>query len=313
MQLEKSLTDRNWDFLPEINNSFDKSETDIFEIFLLPNNIGFKYTNSDFKLNLLRPIQPKILNLNANSEKLELLYFLNDRNAITVSIKEQIADTQSIECYSFSSLTIGFCDEAQLSIKNSKEKYKPLMDSSIMMIDGANKEFQLKLLRASDLNIIDEYELFFSISKNKFSWLSPIEELTKGFIGNLSFQGSTIGELVSSEIVRLPQRNEWLFFKIGMNLKKDFVITKNTKLFYDLDMRLIEMQDYVVFNTVPKNNISINLGFKYQLSNELLLSISASLYKNNLFGYEDITFTQRSEHHFNKMFGSINSTLKYSF
>ena len=241
------------------------------------------------------------------------MYLLNDSNALTISFKQQIADTQRINCYTFSSLTIGFCDEAQILIRNSKEKYKPLGDSSIMMIDGMNQELQIKLIKALDINIVDEYELYVGLSENKFDWLSPIEELTTGFISNLSFQGSTIGNLVSNEIRRLPQRNKWLFYKFGINLKKDFLLSKNVYFFYDFDYRVITTDGYDVLNSTPKNNMSIKSGLKFQFLDNLTLSISASLYKNNLYGYEDISFTQRSEHQFDKAFGSINSSLIYKF
>ena len=155
-----------------------------------------------------------------------------------------------------------------------------------MMIDGMNQELQIKLLKALDINIIDEYELYIGFSENKFDWLSPIEELTSGFISNLSFQGSTIGNLVSNEIRRLPQRNKWIFYKLGINLKKDFVLSKNIHFFYDFDYRLIETDGYEALNSTPKSNMSIKSGLKFSLLDNFTLSISASLFKNNLFGYE---------------------------
>jgi hypothetical protein len=55
------------------------------------------------------------------------------------------------------------------------------------------------------------------------------------------------------------------------------------------------------------------MGLKYLPTKNITISLSGIFYKNNLFGYEDISFTQRSEHHFSKPFGSINSSLKISF
>ena len=69
-----SQTDKNWDFLPEINNSFNTSETSATELFLFHNNFGLHYRESNFSLDLIRPVQPKSLNLNSNSQFLELLY-----------------------------------------------------------------------------------------------------------------------------------------------------------------------------------------------------------------------------------------------
>ena len=69
------------------------------------------------------------------------------------------------------------------------------------------------------------------VSENKFNWLSPIEEMTTGFFSNILFNGSSIGNIVSKEIRRLPQRDKWLFYKLGINLKKDFeVLSKNVHM-----------------------------------------------------------------------------------
>ena len=272
-----------------------------------------RYKESNFNLDLIRPVQPKSLNLNTNSDYLELFYVINDQTAFSISYKEQLADTQFIDCYSFSNLTIGYCDEAQIRISNSKDKYKALGSSSIMMIDGANREFQFGLTRASNFKFIDDYKFYLGISENLFDWLTPIEEMTTGFFGNISYQGSTIGNLITKEITRLPQREKWLFYKAGLNLKKDFQVMKKVDLFYDFDLVFVDTKDYAVFNSINNFNTKIQIGFKFLPTKNITFSLSGIFYKNNLFGYEDISFTQRSEHHFNKPFGSINSSLKISF
>ena len=76
-----------------------------------------------------------------------------------------------------------------------------------MIIDGKNEEFRFNSIYALDTTYIDELTLYIGQSKNKFNWLSPIEELTTGFISTLSFGDSTIGELVGSELERMPQRD----------------------------------------------------------------------------------------------------------
>jgi len=115
------------------------------------------------------------------------------------------------------------------------------------------------------------------------------------------------------EITRLPQRDEWFFFKLGINLQKDLQITTNLNLFYDFDIVFVDTKDYNVFNSINKFNTKITSGINYSPSKNITFSLSGTLYKNNLFGYEDISFSQRSEHHFNQAFGSINSSIKFSF
>ena len=179
------------------------------ELLFVHNNIALKLKESDFFLNLIRPIQPTTLSLNANSNYYEMFYIFSDNQSISISYKEQLADTQNIACYTFSSLTIGFCDEAALGISNSKEKYERLSDETLMMIDAQNKEYKINYTRAVDNIFFDEYILYIGLSKNNFDWLSPIEELQTGFIANLIFNGNRIGDLVLNEIKRLPQRSEF--------------------------------------------------------------------------------------------------------
>mgnify|MGYP000067444853 FL=1 len=55
-----------------------------------------------------------------------------------------------------------------------------------MMIDGANREFQFGLTRASNFKFIDDYKFYLGVSENLFNWLTPIEEMTTVFFSNIS-------------------------------------------------------------------------------------------------------------------------------
>ena len=312
IQTSKSTTDNDWSFIPDIVSSFDYSETSTNEILVIKNNLGLKYRQSNFILDLARPIEPKSINLTADSKFIETILILNNSSAISISYKEQVADTQSINCYTFSSLTIGFCDEALIRITNSKDKYKRLGDNKLMLIDGMNEELKLSYTKGVYLLLADEYSLYFAVSKNKFDWLSPIEELTSGFISNFSYSGSTIGQLVSNEIKRLPQRDVWLFYKLGFNVSKRIPIFNHFDIFYEADLVLVESDDYITYQNINNHNIKINSGVNIHNNNFELL-IFGTLYKNNLFGYEDISFNQRSEHHFSSNYGSLNMSFKYKF
>ena len=307
------ITDKDWNFVPTLTNSFNYSETSSNEIFLLKNNYGLIYKTSNFELDLIRPIQPKILSLKANSTYSEILYTINDQTAVSISLKDQSADSQRIDCYTFSSLTIGYCNEAQIGISNSKEKYDPLGNDSIMLIDAFNEEFQFKYYQASKSNFLDEYILYIGISKNKFDWLSPIEELTSGFISNLKFNGSRVGDLVTNEIKRLPQRDEFLFYKVGINLDKTINVYSFIDFFYEFDLLFVETKDYKVYKSINNHNFKLKTGFDLNFNENLIFSFSGSIYKNNLFGFEDISFNQRSEHQFDNSFGSLNASFKYIF
>ena len=312
VSIDYSATDKDWSFLPEVTNSFDYSDFSSFELMLVQNNIGLKFNLGEFYLNLERPVQPKSLALNAESHLFEFFYILDSDKSISFTFKNQTSDTQQIECYTFSSLTIGFCDEAVLSITNRKDKYDVLDDNKLMLLDAANKEIKLSYTQAIDTFFSDEYILYLAIGKNEFDWLSPIEELTNGFIANLSYRGSRIGDLVNNEIKRLPQRDGFQLYKLGLNFYKNIIIFKNISFFYDFDVVFVETKDYKIYNNINNHNIKFETGLNYRID-DLSFSLSGTLYQNNLFGYEDISFNQRSEHHFSSNFGTLNIKLRYNF
>ena len=105
------------------------------------------------------------------------MYVLSESHAISVSYKDQVAETQKIQCYTFSSLTIGFCDEALLTISNTKSKYDVLGDDNLLMIDAQNTEYMIHYTRAKKTFAFDEYIIYLGMSENSFNWISPIEEL----------------------------------------------------------------------------------------------------------------------------------------
>ena len=265
--------------MPTVNNSFDYSETSLNEIFLYEDNFGLMYRTSNFELDLVRPVQPKNISLTASSKYTELLYTLDKQKAISVSYRKQSADTQKIDCYTFSTLTIGFCNEARLNITSSKDKYAPLNGNTLMLIDAMNEEFQLKYYLASNLKLLDEYIFYIGLSKNKFDWLSPIEELTSGFIASLQYKGSTIGELVSNEIKRLPQRDEFLLYKLGINLTKTVNVYSFMDFFYDVDIIFVESKDYIPVKNVNNHNIKIKAGLSFNYEERIAMSISGSLFQ----------------------------------
>ena len=280
---------------------------------MISGRYAIKHIQSDFELNLVRPIHPKNVDLKASSKYNELIFTLNPSSALSLSYKEQNADEQRFNCYTFSSLTLGFCDEASFSISNTKDKYEILNNNSIMLINGSNEEFKINYYQALNSIFIDEFIIYLASSKNSFDWLSPIEELQTGFISNLSFKGSKIGTVVRQEINRLPQREDFVLNKIGINLTNNILLNRYFEYFYNFDLVIVQPEDYIIYRSIPKNNIKIETGIVFSASDSISISFYGTLYKNNLFGYEDISFNQRSEHHFDEAFGSLNIKLKFLF
>ena len=210
-------------------------------------------------------------------------------------------------------MIIGSCEEASINITNSNAKYDRLNDGEIFLIDGNSKDIRINSIYALDNNYADELTIYISRSSNNFDWLSPIETLTNGFISNLTYEGETIKNNVSNALSNMPQKDEFLINKLGFNIKKEYQLNKFSSYFYDLDFVYLNFDGYKAYQSVKNYNYKFTSGIKFYLYDNLSLSFSSSLYKHNLIGFEDITFNQRSEHHFDKEFGLLNIKLRYFF
>ena len=312
LSIDKRVTDSSWDFLPSTNTSFKYSDSVNSEIFLYHNNFGIKLNQSLFNLDLERSVQPKKLNLTAETNSVGFYFIQDDQtSSYSLTFSEQFADRQIIDCYSFSSIVIGICPEAKIRISNNKPKYDILNDS-LMLIDGKNQSLKFEFSNAVDTNLIDEYSLFIEVTENKFNWVTPVEEITSGFIGNLTFNGSRLGDLISNTLRTLPQREKWLTSSLGLTLNKSILLSNNFSFFLNPTLVLVKQRDYQSLNKIPNYNLSIRSGINYNISNFDII-FYGSFYLNNLYGFEPITFNQRSEHHFDKNFGLIAASIKYSF
>lgn len=180
------------------------------------------------------------------------------------------------------------------------------------MIDGENKEIEFNFMKALDFMVIDELNFYLGVSENSFKWLTPLEEIRSGFIYNLEFNGSKIGQLIENELSRLPQREQFLIYKIGTNFKNNINFNNYFSFFYNIDFVYLINNNYQELNSFPSSNVKFQSGLKF-FYKDFEANIYGTIYKNNIIGYEDISFNQRSEHHFNNKFGNIGLSLKYSF
>tara|TARA_B100000212_G_scaffold332128_1_gene300045 strand:- start:411 stop:1415 length:1005 start_codon:yes stop_codon:yes gene_type:complete len=309
--IEQNKTDKDWSILDKFNNSFDKNNIVSSELLLIGEKFGIKLRQSDFSLDLVRLTEPKDVRLKAKSHFSELYFFLDSDSAISVSFKNQKADDQFIKCYSFSTFIIGSCEDASITITNSDEKYN-ILKNDIMKIDGKNEEFRFSYTSNQYNNFSDQIIVYAGISKNSFDWITPIEEIKSGFLFNLTIEGQKLGDLIQRELSRLPQRDSFYIYKVGITSKKDFQLNSFIDFFYELDIVALSSDKYNEINTFQNNNVRFKSGLNMNF-NQLDLSFYGILYKNNILGYEDIAFNQRSEHHFDKKFGNLGLKLQYNF
>ena len=311
VMLSTNATDQSWNFLPATPASFDTSKKNDFEAFVLHKNYGFLISTSEFELNAKRATEPKTLNLTATKDIYEFFYLLDPGSAISLAYKKQVSERQYIDCYAFSGLVIGSCPGADLTLRNTNEKYEDLNDS-LLFIDGGNEALELTYRLAVDNFFMDEFSLGFEVTDITYSWLTPLEDIRAGFLLNLNINGQTLGTRISNELAKLPQRKGWSSAQLNFNLLKSFDLTQSISFFYDLDFIYMDHGDYQRINKIPDSNFKIRSGLKYTLAN-IELSLFGYFYKNNLLGFEPITLNQRIEHYSSQNFGSIGAQIIFHF
>ena len=276
IKINNSLTNKDWNFLPESPSSFDTSSETNFELLFTRKDFGFLVGRSEFDLKVLRATEPKELKLSAEKKIYELFYFFSPQSAISIASKNQLSDRQFIDCYSFGSLVIGSCASADLIISNSNSEYQKL-NGSILLIDGQNSSKALNYNVAIDSFIADEFALGLEQTKNQYFWITPMEGITSNFILNINIEGESLGNVINTTLKRLPQRNAWTTNQINMRIKKEFKFAyEPLSFFYEISALYIDHGDYKSLTDIPNSNFKLTSGLRLNVK-----SLDVSFYVNH--------------------------------
>ena len=312
LKFNNSEANKDWSFLPEIPSSFDTSSDTNYEFFFVKREFGLLVARSEFELNVARASEPKKVTLSAEKNKYEVFYFLSPQSAFSLAIKDQVADRQFIDCYSFGSMVIGTCDSSDLIISNSNPQYSDL-NGSILLIDGRNESMALTYNFALDTSLADEIGLGLEQTKNQYFWITPLEGITSSFILNLNVGGSSLGSAIETTLKSLPQRTSWTTNQINMTIKKEFKLAYDPfSFFYEISALYIDHGDYESATSLPNSNFKLTSGIKFKYD-ALDFAIYGNFFQNNLLGFEPIAVNQRTENYFTQNFGSIGFEIKYNF
>ena len=74
----------------------------------------------------------------------------------------------------------------------------------------------------------------------------------------------------------------------------------------------LDFKNYFEYANTPKYNLKIRAGLEIDLKN-VSVTLFGDLYKNNLIGFEPITFNQRTEHYFNEGYGELGVSVNIKF
>ena len=311
INFDQKFMNADWSFLPDVPSSFNKNSSETIEAGFLFKKIKGTFFKNDIELLIDRATEPKNITLNAKKEGGLIGYNIDDNNLVYISYSTQAADQQTFSCYGFSGFILGGCENATFSISSSNSKYDDL-GSNIISIDGDTNTFKFGFERYIDNFWLKSFSLEAAKTKYNYNWLSPIEDIRSPFLLNLTINGNVLGDAIEETLGRLPQRDQWESLQINFGLKQKFISIYNFNVIGEYDLVVLDFKNYSAYNKTPKYNLKIRAGLETYLNN-ISLTFYGDIYKNNLIGFEPITFNQRTEHYFDKTYGELGLLFNLKF
>ena len=311
INFDQKFMDADWSFLPEVPSSFNKNSSESIEAGFSYKKIHGSLFKNDIELLLDRTTEPKNITLNAKKEGGSIGYSIDDNNLVYISYSNQAANQQVFSCYEFSGFILGGCENANFIITSSNPKYEDL-GSNIISIDGDTNTFMFGYERYIDNFWLNSLSFEFVKTNYNYNWLSPIEDIKSPFLLNLTINGNVLGEAIEETLGRLPQRDQWQSQQINFGLKQKFISIYNFNIIGEYDLVVLDFKNYSEYKKTPKYNLKIRAGLEIYLNN-ISLTLYGDIYKNNLIGFEPITFNQRTEHYFDKTYGELGIILNINF
>ncbi len=299
--------DRSWSFLPEVPAAFESSDSTSYKLASQYNKFGFSIESSDLVLNLSRLSEPKDVSLKAKTLGVSASFSISDTQKLNVHIKEQKADQQRFNCYSAMNIVLGDCASADIEIASNKPKYDHL-DGALIEVSAATSTIGIEYSQFVDWRWLDEVSVGAYSTRHDYDWLSPMEDFQSPFLLGLTINGVVLGDALSETISRLPQRDTWRINQFNLHIEKAIHLSAAVLVFARTDVVYLSYDNYKALKSAPNYNAKIKVGLRISRG-ELSMEVFADAYKNNLLGFEAITFNQRTEHYFNKVYAEIGLRL----
>lgn len=301
----------DWKFLPEVPQSFKKTTSNSYGISTNYKNLYFETISSEIDLTLKRSSEPVDVSLNAKQLLSKLSYKINSDLMIYAKTNRQDATDQKFNCYSFNELIIGSCPNASINITSSNPKYN-VLGENLVLVTGDISSIAFGFKKFLDNKFINDIDLSFEQVNHDFDWLSPIEDISSPILLGLDIGDRTLGEEIENVLTNLPQRDSWKTNILNLNAHNQFKIGSNFALEPSLYLKFLDLKNYNNLSTIPKFNIKFSLGLSFSF-NKTRFTLFGDYYHNNLLGFENIAFNQRTERYFNKPYGELGLKVELSF
>ena len=311
LSIDYRTMDESWPLLPTVPSSFQSARDINFSAGAEFSNFGFEIGRSNLDLELARAVEPKDVSLAGQKDTASLFYKLSDHQKITFHGSRQDTDDQRFECYDFSGIVIGSCNDGDIQIGSTNAKYDAL-EGDLVAISADTRTHGISFSQTTNSKWIDSFSVGVFSTTHEYDWLTPVEDLASPFILGLVFNGKTLGDAITETFRKFPQRDGWRLNQLNISGSKSISVYGDVEAFADAHAVYLHNSNYKSVVFAPNYNVKVRVGLRYE-ANPVLIELYGNYYHHNLIGFEPITFNQRTEHYFDRSYGNIGVKLAVRF
>jgi hypothetical protein len=311
LSIDYRTMDESWPVLPTVPSSFQSARDINFSAGAEFSRFGFEIGRSNLDLELARATEPKDVSLAGQKDTVSLFYKLSDHQRITLHGSRQGADQQRFECYDFSGITIGSCDDGDIQIGSTNAKYD-VLEGDLVAISAATRTHGISFSQMTNSKWIDSFSVGIFSTTHEYDWLTPVEDLASPFILGLVFNGKTLGDAITETFRKFPQRDGWRLNQLNISGSKSINVYGDIEAFADAHAVYLYHSNYKSVVFAPNYNVKVRAGLRYE-ANPVLIELYGNYYHHNLIGFEPVTFNQRTEHYFDRPYGNVGVKLAVRF
>ena len=311
LSIDYRAMDKDWPLLPTVPSSFQSARDINFSAGAEFSRFGFEVGRSDLDLELARAVEPKDVSLAGQKDTVSLFYKLSDHQKITFHGSRQDADEQRFECYDFSGITIGSCENSDIQIGSTNPKYD-VLGGDLVAISAATRTHGISFSQMTNSKWIDSFSVGIFSTTHEYDWLTPVEDLASPFILGLVFNGKTLGDAITETFRKFPLRESWRLNQVNVSGSKAISLYGPIKVFADADLVYLHHSNYSAVVSAPNYNVKVRVGLRYD-TQSVLIELYSNYYHHNLIGFEPITFNQRTEHRFDQPYGNVGARAEFRF
>jgi hypothetical protein len=311
LSIDYRAMDKDWPLLPAVPSSFQSARDINFSAGAEFINFGFEIGRSNLDLELARAVEPEDVSLAGQKDTVSLFYKLSDHQKITFHGSRQDADEQRFECYDFSGITIGSCENSDIQIGSTNPKYD-VLGGDLVAISAATRTHGISFSQMTNAKWIDSFSVGIFSTTHEYDWLTPVEDLASPFILGLVFNGKTLDDAITETFRKFPQRDGWRLNQLNISGSKSINVYGDIEAFVDAHAVYLHHSNYKSVVFTPNYNVKVRAGLRYE-ANSVLVELYSNYYHHNLIGFEPITFNQRTEHYFDRPYGNVGIKMEIRF